>query len=329
VTVAEELGQNVGVASACAALGVARSTLYRRRAPAEPASARPTPARALGPEERQAVLDALHSERFVDRAPAEVAATLIDEGTYLCSARTMYRILDDNKEVRERRDQLRHPNYAKPELLATRPNQVWTWDITKLMGPAKWTYFYLYVIIDIFSRNVVGWMVADRECSALAQRLIRESCEKHGIVEGQLTVHSDRGTSMTSLGVAQLLGSLGVTKSFSRPHVSNDNPYSESHFKTLKYRPEFPERFGCIEDARSHCRRFFDWYCNEHRHSGIAMLTPAIVHQGLAAQILEQRAQVLQLAYGAHPERFVNGSPEPQPLPSAAWINPPTPKDLQ
>jgi putative transposase len=329
VNMAEELGKKVGLVSACAALGVARSTLYRRRTPAKLASPRPKPARALGAEERQAVLAVLHSERFVDRAPAEVAATLIDEGTYLCAARTMYRILLDNEEVRERRNQLRHPTYTKPELLATAPNQVWTWDITKLMGPAKWTYFYLYVIIDIFSRDVVGWMVADRESSALAQRLIRESCERQCIEKDQLTIHSDRGTSMTSLGVAQLLGTLGVTKSFSRPHVSNDNPYSESHFKTLKYRPDFPSRFGSIVDAISHCRHFFDWYRNEHRHSGIAMLTPATVHQGRASLVLEQRARILQVAYEAHPERFVNGPPSPVALPTAAWINPPTPKALQ
>jgi putative transposase len=327
VTLAEELGKKVGLANACAALGVSRSTLYRHRKPSRPATPRPTPARALSSDERQAVLTALHSERFMDRAPAEVAATLSDdEGTYLCSVRTMYRILDANEDVRERRDQLRHPNYTKPELLATAPNQVWTWDITKLKGPVTWTYFYLYVIIDIFSRDVVGWMVADGESSALAQRLMRESCEKQGIEQGQLTIHSDRGASMTSIGVAQLLGTLGVTKSFSRPHVSNDNPYSESHFKTLKYRPDFPDRFGCIEDAISHCRRFFDWYRNEHRHSGIAMLTPATVHQGRAGIVLLARARVLQRAYEAHPERFVNGPPKAAELPTAAWINPPTPK---
>jgi putative transposase len=329
VRVAEELGKKVGVVGACRALGVARSTLYRRRGPPKPPSSRPKPTRALRPEETQAVLDTLHSERFVDRAPAEVAATLLDEGTYLCSWRTMYRILQDNKEVRERRNQLRHPVYNKPELLATAPNQVWSWDITKLMGPYKWTYFYLYVIIDIFSRYVVGWMVADGESTTLAKRFIRESCDKQGIVEGQLTIHSDRGPSMTSLGVAQLLGGLGVTKSVSRPHVSNDNPYSESHFKTLKYQPEFPDRFGSIDDAKAFCRLFFDWYCNEHRHSGIAMLTPATVHHGLAHDVLQERARVLQLAYQAHPERFVNGPPAPPALPAAVWINPPTPEPLQ
>ena len=268
-------------------------------------------------------MDLLHSERFVDKAPAEVYATSLDEGKYLCSERTMYRILAEHGEVGERRNQLRHPVYAKPELLATRPNQVWSWDITKLKGPAKWTYFYLYVILDIFSRYIVGWMVAHRESASLAKRLIADTCAKQGINDGQLTVHADRGSSMTSKLVAQLLADLGVTKTHSRPHVSNDNPYSESHFKTLKYRPGFPARFGSIEDARGFCRSFYTWYNREHRHDGIGLMTPEAVHLGRATAIVEQRQRVLDEAFGANPERFVRGRPKPALLPTAAWINPP------
>ncbi len=252
-----------------------------------PARERPTPERALSAAERQVVLDTLHSEAFVDKAPAEVWATLLDQGTYLCSPRTMYRILDDAQEVRERRDQLRHPAYKKPELLARAPNEVWSWDITKLLGPAKWTYFYLYVILDIFSRYVVGWMVADCESATLANQLIEQTCAKQGILPGQLTLHADRGTSMKPKAVALLLSDLGVTKTHSRPHVSDDNPFSESHFRTLKYRPgfptDFPGRFGSIQDARAFCRSFFPWYNTEHRHSGIGLLTPENVHYGRAA----------------------------------------------
>ncbi len=239
----------------------------------------------------------------------------------------MYRILADSQEVRERRNQLRHPAYKKPELLATAPNQVWSWDITKLLGPAKWTYFYLYVILDIYSRYVVGWMVASRESADLAQRLIRETVQKQEISENQLIIHSDRGPSMKSHGVAQLLANLGVTKSHSRPHVSNDNPFSESQFKTLKYRPDFPGRFGCQQDAISYCRGFFHWYNNEHYHSGIAMLTPAMVHYGSADNVLAKRQQVLNTAYDAHPERFVSKPPTPPRQPKAVWINPPLSTD--
>jgi putative transposase len=251
MSAALELGDSVGKAVACRALGVPRASLYRRMLPAVPHRVRPTPGRALSAAERQAVLDHLHSQRFCDKAPAEVYATLIDEGIYLCSIRTMHRILAQNGELKERRNQLRHPQYKKPELLATGPNQVWSWDITKLLGPAKWSYFHLYVILDIFSRYVVGWMVAPRETAELAKRLIADTCQKQGIVPGTLTIHADRGTSMTSKPVALLMADLGVTKTHSRPHVSDDNPYSESQFKTLKYRPEFPDRFGSIEDSRA------------------------------------------------------------------------------
>ena len=269
----EKLAPDVGTAAACRAMGVARATFYRRRKSLRPSRGewpkRRQP-RALGEAERRGVLDLLHSARFVDKAPATVYATLLDEGVYHCSIRTMYRILHDAKEVRERRNQLRHPKYKKPELLATAPNQVWSWDITKLLGPAKWTYYYLYVLLDIYSRYAVGWMLASRENADLAKRLIRDTIEKEDVDPNRLTLHSDRGPSMRSHTVAQLMATLGVTKSHSRPHVSNDNPFSESQFKTLKYRPEFPERFGSQEDGRGFCGRFFQWYNHEHYHSGLA-----------------------------------------------------------
>jgi putative transposase len=322
---AESLGHEVGVRPACEALGVPRASFYRWRKgppPAADARRRRSP-RALSAAERQRVKETLYSERFVDQAPREVFATMLDEGEYLCSVRTMYRILDEDQAVRERRDQLRHPAYQQPELLATVPNEVWSWDITKLLGPQKWTYFYLYVILDIFSRYVVGWMLARRESSDLARRLIRETLDKQHVSADQLTLHSDRGPSMTSHGVAELLATLGVTKSHSRPQVSNDNPFSESQFKTLKYCPEFPDRFAGYEHALSFCREFFAWYNDEHYHSGIGLLTPATLHYGQAAQVIASRAEVLRAAYAKHPERFVRGCPTPQPLPAAVWINPP------
>jgi len=274
-------GPGLGVAPLCRALDVPRATLYRvRHREQNPAQSRPRPkpARALSADERREVLDVLHEPRFVDQPPAQVYAALLDEERYLCSERTMYRILDAEGEVRERRNQLEHPPYAKPELLATGPNEVWSWDITKLKGPVTWTYFYLYVILDIFSRYTVGWMVAACESAALARRLIAESCAKQEIVREQLTLHADRGSSMRSKCVAQLLGDLGVTKTHSRPHVSNDNPFSESQFKTLKYRPEFPACFGCIQDARAFCVDFFAWYNTQHHHSALGWLTPEDIH---------------------------------------------------
>ena len=323
----ERLAPVVGTKVACEGFGVSRATLYRRRArcatPPVESKKRPSPPRALSVEEKQTVLDILHSERFMDKAPHEVYAILLDEGKYHCSVSTMYRLLRESREVRERRNQLRHPVYQKPELLATGPNQVWSWDITKLLGPVKWTYFYLYVILDIFSRYVVGWMVATRESAKLAERLIGETCEKQGIEPGQLTIHADRGSSMRSKPIALLLTDLGIAKTHSRPHTSNDNPYSESQFKTLKYRPEFPSRFGAIEDARSFCQVFFSWYNNEHRHTGIGLLTPEVVHYGQAEAVLAARKEVLRCAHQKHPERFVRKVPLPQPLPKAAWINPP------
>ena len=284
---------------------------------------RPSPGRALSADEREMVLQLLRSERFVDQSPGEVYATLLDEGRYVCSLRTMYRLLAENGEVRERRDPLRHPPYEKPELLATAPNQVWSWDITKLLGPVKWTYYYLYVILDIFSRYVVGWMVAHRESAELARRLIAATARKQGVRPGQLTVHADRGSSMTSKPVGLLLSDLGITKTHSRPHVSDDNPYSESQFKTMKYRPEFPERFGCLEDARGFCQGFFRWYNTQHHHTGIGLLTPETVHYGRGPQVREARQRVLDAAYAQHAERFVGKPPHAPALPEAVWINPP------
>jgi putative transposase len=277
----------------------------------------------LSKTERNQVLETLNSDRFVNLAPSEVYGALIDESIYLCSIRTMYRILAENNQVKERRNQLCHPVYQKPELIATAPNQVWSWDITKLLGPSKWTYLYLYVLLDIFSRYVVGWMVAHRESAELAQKLIEEAYLRQNIVPGQLTVHADRGTSMRSKPVAMLLSDLGVTKTHSRPYTSNDNPYSEAQFKTLKYRPDFPDRFGGVEDSRFFCRGFFDWYNKEHRHSGIALLTPETVHYGRADIVQQARGIVLAKAYAAHPDRFVKRPPVPQHLPQAVWINKP------
>ena len=321
---AGELAAQVGVAPACYALGVSRATFYRRQRPVPGRQQpRPTPARALCGSERERVLDVLALPRFVDRSPAEVAATLLDEGEYLCSERTMYRVLAANQPVRERRNQREHPRYAKPELVAEAPNQTWSWDITKLLGPAKWTYFYLYVLLDIFSRYAVGWMVADRENSALAGRLIEETCRKQGVEPRVLTLHSDRGAPMTSKCTAQLLADLGVTRSLSRPQVSDDNPFSEAQFKTLKYHPGFPGRFPDIAAATDFCRSFFPWYNTEHRHAGIAMLTPDDVHHGRARAVLARRERTLEAAWANHPERFVRGVPKPSPLPKQVWINPP------
>jgi putative transposase len=329
------LAPTVGVVAACDLLEVARASFYRQRPilgpPASPApepaspAQRPAPARALSPDERARVLTVLHEGRFQDRAPAVIQATLLDEGQYLCSTRTMYRILEQQGESRERRDQLVHPPYQKPELLATAPNQLWSWDITKLLGPAKWTYFYLYVILDVFSRYVTGWMVAHRESAELAKQFIEETIGKHLVSAGQLTIHAGRGKVMRSQPVAFLLADLGVTRTHSRPYVSDDNPYSESQFRTLKYRPEFPDRFGSIQDSRAYCQQFFQWYNQEHRHSGIGLLTPAMVHFGEAEAVLAHRQAVLDAAYQAHPVRFVRRPPKPLPLPTEVWINKPVP----
>ena len=319
------------IAALCLSVGLARATLYRRRQPART----PTPTvraaspRALVPAERHAVLDVLHSERFVDQSPAEVHATLLDEQTYLCSTRTMYRVLAAADEVRERRAQARHPAYAKPELVATAPNQIWSWDITKLKGPIPYVYYSLYVILDLFSRYVVGWMVAAHENARLAQRLIEATCLKQGIGPDQLTIHADRGAPMRSQLVAELFSDLSIGASHSRPRVSNDNPFSEAQFRTFKYRPECPDRFGSIEHARRVGHDLFTWYNDAHHHSGLTYLTPADVHHGRAATMLEVRHHTRQAAYDAHPERFVQGPPRPEILPHAVWINPPAKTSAQ
>ena len=315
-------------AALCHSVAVSRASLYRHRRPPPPAPPTrpraPSP-RALGSTERQAVLDVLHSERFVDQSPAEVHATLLEEETYLCSPRTMYRVLAAAHEVRERRAQARHPSYAAPELVATRPNQVWSWDITKLKGSIPYLYYSLYVILDLFSRYVVGWMVARHENAHLAERLIAATCGKQGISPDQLTIHADRGAPMRSKLVALLLSDLGIDASHSRPRVSNDNPFSESQFRTLKYRPTFPDRFGSLEHARGVSRDLFAWYNDAHHHSGLTYLTPADVHHGRAATVLAGRHRTRLAAYAAHPERFVQGPPRPDTLPTAVWINrPPT-----
>lgn len=324
---AEQLGKSVGVKTACQVLAAPRSSLYRAHqvaaiGPRPRRTPLPSP-RALDPTEKARVREQLNSLRFQDQPPREVYAALLDEGQYLCSWRTMYRILDENQEVRERRNQLRHPNYAKPELLATQPNQLWSWDITKLLGSAKWTYYYLYNILDVFSRYSVGWMIAERESASLAEEVIATTCIRQAIQPQQLTIHADRGSPMMAKPVALLMADLGVTKSHSRPHVSNDNPFSASQFKTMKYRPDYPDRFGSLQDARTWFSAFFDWYNHEHHHSALGLMTPAEVHFGRAPLLIAKRQQVLTVAYERNPERFVRGLPIPPQLPTAVWINPP------
>jgi len=322
----DELTPIVGTRPACRALGASPATVYRRRRPPaqRPKQPRPVPLRALSEAERESVLAELHSERFVDCSPAQVYATLLDEGRYLASERTMYRLLArTHGSVRERRNQLTHPSYARPELLACRPNELWSWDVSKLKGPATWSWFYLYVILDVFSRYAVGWTVQERETAQIASALIGQAVEQQQIQQGTLTVHADRGPAQRSKPVAFLLADLGVTKTHSRPYTSTDNPYSEAQFKTLKYRPEFPQRFGTLLEARAFCREFFRWYNDEHRHSGIGLMTPTAVHHGQAAELHAKRAEVLAGAYARTPERFVRRPPRPPALPTAAWINKP------
>jgi len=322
-----ELAPHVGLSRACQAFALNRGMVYRDRnrhtMTALPRASRARPPLALSIAEQDLLLGLLDSERFADMAPAAVYATLLDEGCYHGSIRTMYRLLAARSQTVERRRQRIHPPYAKPELLAIRPNEVWSWDITKLKGPAKWTCFHLYVILDIYSRYVVGWLIAHRESAELAEQLIADTVEKENIAPGTLTLHADRGTSMRSKAVAALLIDLDVAKTHSRPHISDDNPYSEAQFKTLKYRPDFPQRFGSIEDARAHCRRFFQWYNHEHRHGGIGLMAPAAVHDGTAAAMTDKRASTLDAAFVANPIRFKGVSPKPPVLPTAAWINPP------
>jgi putative transposase len=322
-----ELRPVVGVRDACRAVGEPRARWYRRHriSPTPPAPERvPAPQpRALTEVERKEVRAVLNSDEHVDEAPATVYAKLLDAGVYLASIATMYRILRSHDEVRDRRRHATHPAKVKPELVATKPNQVYSWDITKLLGPVKWTYYYLYVIIDIYSRYVPGWMLARAENATLAEALLADTVAKQNIGHGQLTIHADRGSPMVAKPVAFLLADLGVTKSHSRPHTSNDNPFSESQFRTLKYRPEFPDRFGCYEDAHAFCGRFFHWYNEDHRHSGIGLHTPADVHYGRAEAVRAKRAEVLTGAYLLHPERFVRKPPEPPALPTEVWINEP------
>ncbi len=324
-TAAEGLAPTVGLTAACRALGVARASVYRHRKP--PVSAarrprRPSP-RALAPQERTQVLDTLHEERFVDRAPASVYAILLEEGRYLCSIRTMYRVLHSAGEVLERRRQRRHPHRDPPQLVATAPNQVWTWDIERLAGPRKWVTYALYVVLDLFSRYVVAWMVAARESATRAKRLIRNACQKQGVEPGQLTLHQDRGAPMTAKTFSQLLVDLDILASYSRPRMSDDNPYSESHFKTVKYAPAYPGRFADPQEARSYFQAFFPWYNAEHRHSGLGLLTPDAVHHGRVNEIQATRQRVLDDVYTRHPERFVNGPPRPPQVPGEVWINQP------
>jgi putative transposase len=321
MAVAQRNAEQFTVKELCKLLGISRSGWYRSRMPKSPDQRRPP--RKLTGAERTEVLTLLNSETFQDEAVPTVHAKLLDEGKYLCSQRTMYRILKAEKQVHQRRHERQHPVYQKPELLATGPNQVWSWDITKIKGPKSWIFYDLYVVIDLFSRCIVSWCITEYESGEQARALIGSACAREGIKRNQLTVHSDRGRAMRSKCLADLLCELGVGRSFNRPHVSNDNPYSESHFKTLKYRPDYPERFGSIEDARAHMRAFFQWYNTEHRHSGIAMMTPEVVHTGRADEVHQQRQSVLDEAYKAHPERFVKGRPQARAVPEEVWINKP------
>lgn len=314
--------QVFGTKALCDAFTLPRSSFYRSQKPVLKTAFKHRSPRRIVDEKRSGILSILNSRRFCDRAPAEIYATLLDEGTYLCAVRTMYRILKEKCQNRLRRQ--REPrNLTRPELLANKPNQLWSWDVTKLKSPFKWTYFYLYKILDVFSRYVVGWTVSYSETAEMAKALIGDTCLKQEIIPDTLTVHGDNGSIQTAHTVGQLLIDLCVAKTHSRPHVSNDNPYSESAFKTLKYHPEYPGLFGSIEDATSYCRDFFRWYNCEHRHSGIAMLTPEQVHYGEHEKILTKREIVLQKAFVEHPERFVKGMPKVQQLPENVWINKP------
>lgn len=313
----------VGVVAACLALSVSRARYYRARKPKPEPKPRPRPPRALSDDERARVLATLDSEAFMDKAPAQVYAKLLEDGEYLCSERTMYRVLEEHDQVRERRAQRRHPEYVKPQLVATGPNQVWSWDTTKLPGATKGSYFTLYVIVDIFSRYIVGWQVTKRESAAVAQALIAACCKQQRVARDQLTIHADRGSPMVAKSTAQLYVDLGVAKSHSRPHTSNDNPYSESNFRTLKYRPDMPERLGSVEHARQVVGALVNWYNDEHYHVGLALLHPSDVHYGRTADIVAARQRVLDVAHARYPERFVRGRPVQKSPPSAAWINPP------
>lgn len=320
----EMVDRGVDRRQACEAVGRPRASHYRaRQDPVNgPPSPRPRSHRALEPDEVDEIISALTSERFCDQAPTQVWATLLDEGTYLASVSTMYRELRKRALVRERRAQARRPAHVKPELVATMPNQVWSWDITKLAGPHKWTWYQLYVILDVYSRYVVGWLVAPRESARLAEELIADAIHTQQVPDGQLSLHADRGSSMTSKTVTQLLADLGVLQSHSRPHVSNDNPYSEAQFKTLKYSPRFPKKFTSLAECRAFLDEFFEHYNQQHRHSGIGLHTPADVHHGRADKIRKKRQTILDAAYAARPERFRRPPCAPR-IPEATWINEP------
>ncbi len=319
----EALAKNIEISTACKMLGVPRSSLYRARQPKAAAKPRPRPKRALTEADKTEVRQLLNSERFVDLAPRQVYANLLDEEIYLCHWRTMYRILDEHQESNERRNQLKHPPTAIPRWEATGPRQLWSWDITKLLGPEKWSYHYLYVIIDVYSRFVVGWMIAQQESAALAETLITETCFRENIPPEKLALHSDRGAAMRSKTVAQLLVDLHIAQSFSRPYTPNDNPYSEAHFKTLKYRPNFPDHFDTLPQARLWVQNFFDWYNYHHYHSALELLTPATVHFDQVGAVQSHRQKTLDAAFNNHPERFVKGKPTVSKLPKSVWINPP------
>jgi len=321
----------LGTKAACTATGRTRATHYRRCRPARatPRRPRPSPPNKLSGAGAELVLSTLNSPRFVDCSPVQAYYVLLDEGTYIASVSTFYRVLRANGEVRERRRQASHPPRARPELVARRPNVVWSWDITKLKGPEKGVWYNLYVVLDIFSRYVVAWLVAPAESAELAKALIEEAVARHEVPPGQLSVHADRGSAMTSAPVVKLYEFLGISRSHSRPHVSNDNPYSESQFKTLKYHPTFPERFGSIEDVRAFCASFFDYYNHDHRHSGVGYHTPASVHYGTAKDVRAERVKTLAAVYATNPARFRHRRPEPPRLPTVAWVNPPDPQSEQ
>jgi len=323
----EDASQLSSVATACRVLATPRSWYYRQKAASgqerEKSSSRPAPRRTLGEAEKVEIRWVLNSERFADQSPREVYAALLDEGVYLCHWRTMYRVLAEQQQVRERRNQLRHPAYSKPELLTTAPNQLWSWDITKLKGPVTWQLFYLYVVLDVFSRYVVGWLIDEHESGELARELIAQSYQKQDVALTQLTLHADRGPAMVSQTLAQLLSKLGVAKSHARPYTPDDNPFSEAQFKTMKYRPDYPERFDSLEHARSWARTFFAWYNHEHHHTSLGLMTPAMVHYQRVDEVRASRQRVLDAAYAARPERFTKGRPLAPQAPDQVWINPP------
>lgn len=327
MTLLEEASLSYGITTACQALAVPRSWYYRQKGVSGPTQenpeARPTPKHALSKTEKARMREVLNGEQFVDQSPREVYATLLDEGVYLCHWRTMYRILTEHDEVRERRNQRQHPQNTKPQLVASRPNKLWSWDITLLAGPGRRLFYYLYVILDVYSRYVVGWLVAEGESSELAERLIAITCNKQNIRRDQLTLHADRGSAMRAKTVAQLLADLGVTKTHTRPYTPNDNPYSEAQFKTMKYRPDYPDRFESLDYARSWARAFFTWYNHEHHHTGLGLMTPAVVHHEQVDEVRAKRQRVLDEVYAAHPERFVKGRPIAPKVPNQVWINPP------